>query len=55
VDLNDVETRKEMGKPYPEGEFICAECDYEIYDKVNLWDQNQRDKQQSKNIISPSL
>lgn len=26
-DLDTVETRKENGKPYPEGDFICAECD----------------------------
>lgn len=28
--LNDVETREEMGKPYPLGDFICEECDLEI-------------------------
>ena len=26
-DLNSVEERKEMGKPYPEGNFVCRECD----------------------------
>jgi len=26
-DLNPPEDRKEMGKPYPSGEFVCAECD----------------------------
>ena len=26
-DLNDLETRKEMGKPFPHGEWICSECD----------------------------
>lgn len=25
--ISDVKERKEMGFPYPEGEFICAECD----------------------------
>ena len=25
-DLNDKETRLEMGKPFPDGEFICEEC-----------------------------
>ena len=29
LDLNDKETRKEMGKPFPEGDFICPECDEE--------------------------
>ncbi len=27
LDLNDVKTRKEMSKPYPDGDFVCAECD----------------------------
>lgn len=26
-DCNTQEERKEMGKPYPEGDFVCAECD----------------------------
>ena len=26
-DLNEPEVRKEMGKPFPEGDFICAECE----------------------------
>jgi uncharacterized protein YlaI len=30
VDLNDVGTRVEMGKPYPTGDFICAECELRI-------------------------
>ena len=25
-DFNDFETRKEMGKPFPNGEYICATC-----------------------------
>jgi hypothetical protein len=29
-DLNDVETRHEMGKPFPEGDFTCEECEYDI-------------------------
>ncbi len=31
-DCNDVQTRIDMGKPFPEGDFICAECDYYIYE-----------------------
>jgi len=27
IDLNTVEERREIGRPYPEGDFICAECD----------------------------
>jgi len=34
--LNDVETRQEMGKPFPEGCFVCAECDYKI-SNVERW------------------
>ena len=26
-DLNTPEERKEMGRQYPEGDFVCAECD----------------------------
>jgi uncharacterized protein YlaI len=29
-DLNDAETRREMGKPFPEGGYICAECEARI-------------------------
>lgn len=25
--LDDVETHKEMGKPFPEGGYICRECE----------------------------
>ena len=28
-DLNDPETRLEMGKPFPNGEWICSKCDNE--------------------------
>jgi len=27
------EERKEMGKPFPEGDFICAECDEKFSSK----------------------
>jgi hypothetical protein len=26
-DANDLATRRSMGWPYPEGDFLCAECD----------------------------
>mgnify|MGYP001559717993 CR=1 FL=1 len=35
VDLNDTATRKEMGKPFPNGDYICWECDAEICDKLD--------------------
>lgn len=25
-DVNSLEERQKMGKPYPEGDYICAEC-----------------------------
>ena len=28
-DLNDLETRLEMGKPFPYGQWICSKCDNE--------------------------
>ena len=27
IDLNNYQTRKEIGKPYPDGDYQCAECD----------------------------
>lgn len=27
ADLNDAETRRGMGKPFPEGEWVCEECE----------------------------
>lgn len=29
-DLNDEKTRREMGKPFPEGDYICEECDRKL-------------------------
>ncbi len=29
-DLNTKEERMEMGKPHPEGDFICVECESKI-------------------------
>lgn len=29
-DLDSVEVRRENGKPFPEGDFVCAECDQKI-------------------------
>ena len=30
IDFNDPETRKAMGKPFPDGDYICEECDSAI-------------------------
>lgn len=30
LDLDDYETRKIMGKPFPEGEYICRDCEEKI-------------------------
>ena len=27
IDLNDYDYRKIMNKPFPEGDYICSECD----------------------------
>ena len=35
-DLNSVEVRKEMGKPFPEGDYVCEECDMLIRDVDDL-------------------
>jgi len=29
IDFNGYKTRKEMGKPFPIGDYICAECETE--------------------------
>ena len=33
IDLDDCRTRKEMNKPFPEGDYMCRECDYKIRDE----------------------
>jgi len=37
-DANTVEERKRQGKPYPEGDFLCAECDAK-FDKIPRGDE----------------
>lgn len=34
IDLNDLGTKIEIGKPFPVGEFICIEC-YEEPEKLS--------------------
>jgi hypothetical protein len=36
IDLNDFETKIEMGKPYATGEFICSDCDELINQLINM-------------------
>jgi hypothetical protein len=33
IDLNDYTERVEMFKPFPQGNFICSDCDYELTKK----------------------
>ena len=44
-DLNSAEERKEMGKPHPEGDFMCAECDgeYNCEDCGRLIEDSEQD------------
>lgn len=35
-DFNEYEYRLEMQKPFPEGDFICIECDEKLSEKVNV-------------------
>ncbi len=30
IDLSGYKIRREMGKPYPSGDYICAECETEL-------------------------
>jgi len=39
LDFNEFEDRVEMSKPFPEGEFICTECDEELNRKVDAGNQ----------------
>jgi len=41
VDFNDDEIRKEMRKPFPEGDFICPECEEVIRENFKP-EQNKR-------------
>lgn len=34
TDFNDYSTRKEMGKPFPKGQFICLPCEIILNKKV---------------------
>ena len=35
VDFNEYEDRVEMQKPFPEGEFICSECEEKLKEKID--------------------
>ena len=35
IDLSDEETRIEMGKPFPKGDFVCSECEEIIMGNFN--------------------
>lgn len=37
VDLNEVEDRIEIGKPFPEGDFTCIECEIAIIKEGEKW------------------
>jgi len=32
IDLSDTSTRREMGKPYPKGAYMCADCEAQLRD-----------------------
>lgn len=32
---DDEETHRENGDPFPEGMYLCAQCDHEIYDNCS--------------------
>jgi len=34
IDCNTIKDRKDMGKPYPKGDFICEQCDLKIREGV---------------------
>jgi len=33
-DLNDVALRREMGKPFPKGDYLCEECDLNVFQSM---------------------
>jgi hypothetical protein len=34
-DLNDADTRREMGRPFPNGGYVCADCEERIGMEAN--------------------
>ena len=36
MDLNEIEDRIDMGKPFPNGDFICVECEIAISKRNNI-------------------
>jgi len=34
-DLNSVEERQKLGKPFPEGDYVCAECDSRTHEEAS--------------------
>lgn len=40
-DLDTIEERREAGKPFPEGGWLCAECEARIYDCPSKGGDNQ--------------
>ena len=44
-DLNDTETRVEMGKPFPEGDFLCAICDDKLSRSEKKWTSHDESRE----------
>jgi len=38
-ECNDPETRRKLGRPFPEGDYICRECDARLHDENAEWDK----------------
>lgn len=34
VDFNTIKDRKEMGKPFPKGDFICEQCELKFQNET---------------------
>ena len=45
LDLNDYETKLDMGKPFPQGEFICRLCEEEFRKEC----EKENNQKQTKN------
>ena len=35
-ECNDINTRKEMGRPFPDGNYVCWECDANLCDNEDF-------------------
>jgi len=48
--FNSEEDRKEMGKPFPAGDYVCFECDFKIRDRTEGAEMGLTEEQREEAI-----